>query len=332
MFNLNLKIMRKNLYLILVAIFATTFMTSCGTDENGAIEEVLPKKTYAKVISMYDHVNDYFSEGTCVVKSDGKYGVIDMKGKEIIPCTYDRIYNCSDGMFLFYKDKETGWGQLYGFLDKAGNVTIEAQYDDAASFSDGLALVAKDAKDSWRDDYACINKKGEIVVDFKTYTKMESFSEGLAAVNIDNDNKDVWGFINTKGEVVIAPVYGHAYSFSDGVAIVGKNDKEFVIDTKGEVVFIPEKDMIFIEETFSEGLMPVAKGNDLKAKCGFVNTKGEEVIPFEYDYAEGFIDGTAYVIKDKKLLEIDKKGKVLEEEKIDTDELEEYIEDILYLF
>ena len=324
--------MRKNLYLILVAIFATTFMTSCGADENGAIEEVLSKKTYAKVISMYDHVNDYFSEGTCVVKSDDKYGVIDMKGKEIIPCTHERIYDCSDGMFLFYKDKETGWGQLYGFLDKAGNVAIEAQYDDAASFSDGLALVAKDAKDSWRDDYAFINKKGEIVVDFKTYTKMESFSEGLAAVRIEKDNKDVWGFINTKGEVVIAPTYGHAYSFSDGVAIVGKNDKEFVIDTKGEVVFIPEKDMVLLEETFEEGLMPAAKGNDLKAKCGFINTKGEEVLPFEYDYAESFIDGTAYVIKDKKLLVIDKKGNVLEEESIDSEELEDYLEDILDIF
>ena len=59
--------MRKNLYYILISIFASTFMVSCGADENGAIEEVLPKKTYAKVISTYDNVNEYFSEGTCVV-------------------------------------------------------------------------------------------------------------------------------------------------------------------------------------------------------------------------------------------------------------------------
>ena len=78
--------------------------------------------------------------------------------------------------------------------------------------------------------------------------------------------------------------------------------------------------------------MPAAKGNDLKAKCGFINTKGEEVLPFEYDYAESFIDGTAYVIKDKKLLVIDKKGNVLEEESIDSEELEEYLDDILYMF
>ena len=324
--------MRKNFYFILVAIFAATFMTSCGADENGAIEEVLSKKTYAKVISTYDHVNDFFSEGTCIVKSDGKYGVIDMKGKEIIPCTHEHIYDCSEDMFL-YRTKDEDYNYWYGWLDKKGNVVIEAQYSDAGLFNDGLALaIRKNDKKSWINEYAFINKKGEIVVDFNTYAMMKSFSEGLAAVNVENDNKDVWGYINTKGEVIIAPTYGYAYPFCDGVAIVGKNDKNFVIDTKGEVVFIPEKDMVFLEEEFSEGLIPVAKGNDLKAKCGFINTKGEEVLPFEYDYAESFIDGTAYVIKDKKFLVIDKKGKVLEEETIDADELEEYIDDILYMF
>lgn len=305
--------MRENFYFILVAIFAATFMTSCGADENGAIEEVLSKKTYAKVISTYDHVSDFFSEGTCIVKSDGKYGVIDMKGKEIIPCTHERIYDCSDGMFLFYT-KDENYNYWYGFLDKTGKIVVEPQYKDAGHFNDGLALVIRgNEKKSWINEYAFINKKGEIVVDFNTYAKMQSFSEGLAAVNVENDNKDVWGYINTKGEVVIAPTYGHAYSFSDGVAIVGKNDKEFVIDTKGEVVFIPEKDMVLLEETFEEGLMPAAKGNDLKAKCGFIN-------------------GTAYVVKDKKLLLIDKKGNVLEEESIDSEDLEEYLEDILYMF
>jgi hypothetical protein len=254
-----------------------------------------------------------------------------MKGKEIIPCTHERIYDCSDGMFLFYT-KDENYNYWYGFLDKTGKVAIEPQYKDAEGFSDGLALVKKDAKDSWVDDHAFINKKGEIVVDFKTYTRMKSFSDGLAAVNIDNDDKDVWGYINTKGEVVIAPTHDYTYPFSDGVAIVGKNDKDLLIDKKREVAFIPGKDMEFLEETFSEGLMPVAKGNGLKVKCGFINTKGEEVLPLEYDYVEGFIDGEAYVIKDFKLLVIDKKGEVLEEETLDADDIEDYIDEILDIF
>lgn len=105
------------------------------------------------------------------------------------------------------------------------------------------------------------------------------------------------------------------------------------IDTKGEVVFVPEKDMIFIEEEFSEGLMPVAKGKELSVKCGYVNTKGEVVIPFEYDIAEGFIDGTATAIKDKSLMVVlNPKGEIIEQETIDPEDLEEELEDFLDIF
>lgn len=105
------------------------------------------------------------------------------------------------------------------------------------------------------------------------------------------------------------------------------------IDTKGEVVFVPEKDMIFIEEEFSEGLMPVAKGKELSVKCGYVNTKGEVVIPFEYDIAEGFIDGTATAIKDKSLMVVlNTKGEIIEQETIDPEDLEEELEDFLDIF
>jgi len=105
------------------------------------------------------------------------------------------------------------------------------------------------------------------------------------------------------------------------------------IDTKGEVVFVPEKDMIFIEEEFSEGLMPVAKGKELSVKCGYINTKGEVVIPFEYDIAEGFIDGTATAIKDKSLMVVlNPKGEIIEQETIDPEDLEEELEDFLDIF
>lgn len=324
--------MRKNLYFILLAIFAATFMTSCGGDENGATKEVLSEKTYAKVITSYDFVSDHFHEGTCVVRNNGKRGVIDMKGNEIIPCEHSHLSACSDGMFLYGATAEDGWSTVYGFLDKKGNVVVKAEYNDAEDYSDGLALVKK-RDENYNYHYAFLNKKGEIAIAFDSYERMEPFSNGLAAVSIEKDKKSLWGYINTKGEVVIAPTYGHAYSFSDNVAVVGKGDNEFVIDTKGEVVFVPEKDMIFIEEEFSEGLMPVAKGKELSVKCGYVNTKGEVVIPFEYDIAEGFIDGTATAIKDKSLMVVlNTKGEIIEQETIDPEDLEEELEDFLDIF
>ena len=49
---------------------------------------------------------------------------------------------------------------------------------------------------------------------------------------------------------------------------------------------------------FSEGLAPVMKYDaDGNEKCGFVNTKGEVVVPLEYDVAFSFSDGLAPVMK-----------------------------------
>ena len=61
---------------------------------------------------------------------------------------------------------------------------------------------------------------------------------------------------------------------------------------------------------FSEGLAAVKK-ND---KFGFINTKGELVIPCQYQYAGSFKDGLACVVKDEEdnnISFIDAKGKML---------------------
>ena len=50
-----------------------------------------------------------------------------------------------------------------------------------------------------------------------------------------------------------------------------------------------------IEEPFSEGLLCL-KNHD---KYGFVDKKGNIVVPLEYDYANSFDEGLAAVVKRK---------------------------------
>jgi len=57
---------------------------------------------------------------------------------------------------------------------------------------------------------------------------------------------------------------------------------------------------------FAEGLAAVNK----KGLWGFIDTKGDEVIPFKYNYAVSFYQGTAKVLKaNGKWYYIDKAGK-----------------------
>ncbi len=82
------------------------------------------------------------------------------------------------------------------------------------------------------------------------FTDNEYFSEGLAAVatgdyddtDDDSDNWSCknWGFINTKGEMVIAPIYDKAEPFSSGMAAVRVGKKWGYIDKSGKMVIEPQ--------------------------------------------------------------------------------------------
>ena len=67
----------------------------------------------------------------------------------------------------------------------------------------------------------------------KQYNELNSFSEGLAPVKKNGK----WGFINTKGDLVIPCEYDFAYSFSNGVALVELNNKYGYIDKYGNSTF-----------------------------------------------------------------------------------------------
>ncbi len=118
-----------------------------------------------------------------------------------------------------------------------------------------------------------------------------------------------WGYINKLGQIVIEPKFSMALPFSDGLAFV-KTTKSFnfrVIDSNGNIVLklplevnIPNKN-----SGYSEDLAPVS----VNGKYGFINTNGEVVINFQYDFAEAFSDGLALVKKDGKYGFIDKEGK-----------------------
>ena len=66
----------------------------------------------------------------------------------------------------------------------------------------------------------------------KQFEKAYKFSEGLAPVKQNGK----YGFINTKGEVVIPCIYDGAADFSEGLAMVKQNYKGSIINKEGKVI------------------------------------------------------------------------------------------------
>ncbi len=230
-----------------------------------------------------------FSENLAVV-SDSKFEnyIIDNNGTVISKLDSDTVA-CgvfSSNRLLFYSEK----AEKYGYLNEKGEIIIQPVYKNANSFSDGLAAVETES-----GKLAYIDTDGNMVVETEAeaYSAMFTmfpgeptcnFSEGIAKVenyyidktgtklNIQNGTgmhsnglipvfgeDGSQGYANTDGEVVIPCKFRWARTFMDcGLAMVFSYDKG----------------------PHSENAPDNSFGGT--ALRGFMNTKGETVIPLEY--------------------------------------------------
>lgn len=118
-----------------------------------------------------------------------------------------------------------------------------------------------------------------------------AFAEGLALVRSSSDLRT--GYMDRRGNVVIAPRFFAAGSFSRGLAPAQEEAGGGwgFVDKSGRFVIEPVFDAAL---PFSEGLAPVRRG-DL---WGFIDGAGGEILPPRFHEAWGFSDGRARVVVD----------------------------------
>ncbi|WP_452222094.1 WG repeat-containing protein [Lacinutrix salivirga] len=138
---------------------------------------------------------------------------------------------------LYKFQQSTAEGRFYGLINANGDIVAEPIFKEIASFSEGLAYVrVREEKDS-KAGY--IDTSGNMVIEAKyqpSYGKSRDFSEGLASVRINGE----FGFINRKGELVIAAQYAKAHPFNEGYAVVEPIFGErIIIDKSANVILDP---------------------------------------------------------------------------------------------
>ena len=188
----------------------------------------------------------------------GKWGLVDQTGAEIIPCKYENIGSCIDGLMCVMLNGK------WGYIDKDSNEIIPCIYDYAWAFSEGFAKVVLNGK------WGFIDKEGTEIIPC-IYDHVKSFSEDLAEVELNSK----WGFVDKEGTETIPCIYDYVGAFSEGLAKVKLNSKWGFIDKEGTEIIPCIYDYV---ESFSKGLAKV-KLND---KWGVINEINNIVIPFSY--------------------------------------------------
>jgi hypothetical protein len=216
-----------------------------------------------------------------------RIGFIDETGRVVIEPQFDSqyvvYYGFENGVsWVRYPDTDK-----YVLINKLGDVISEKSYEKVGSFNDGMGVVYEEYNQGW------VDSTGKEVIPC-IYFGDPWFYEGLACVCPIESTTETYGFINTKGEVVIPFKFSQpGYSgFENGEARAVVNGKTCLINKKGEVVFTPK--LTNNMDLFYNGLS-VAYTKPDRTGFGFFNRENKWVIQPIYDYATPFENGRAVV-------------------------------------
>lgn len=285
---------------------------------NKANEVVIPFK--------YTSCND-FDKGRAIVELDTVYGIIDRSGANIVDPVYKDIGQFSEGLIYAMKDS------LYGYFDGMGYPRISAQFQEAFSFSKGMAKVMIQDLEGFIDTYGTYKVKPmfETVSIFSdSLILVEDDEEELRLANYNGDfiktlpieeigplvndralviSNDKIGYLNGKGQTVIAPSYDYFTNaksegeFVGNYAKVSKANKFGIIDRSGKAL---------IPCAYSKlGAVSTLVSFEKAGKWGYLDLTNKMAIPLLYEYAESFKNGVG-IVQDMTLRGgINSKGQVI---------------------
>lgn len=219
----------------------------------------------------------------------GLLGIWDEARNIIAPAKYTYIAEFIGDLAVVTDDQEQ-----YGIIQKNGQELIPCSYESLTIDGENDLIIFSENNKMGTMDY---NKKIQIPA---TFAYLTTFSSGLAIFSDDDKS----GLVNLKGEVVLPAIYE---------SIVEHNEKELIIieDEKYALVDIPTKSKTNKSYDYlsfaNEAGMFVASEN---GKYGYVDAKGNILIPFKYVYATPFYEGVASVneTEDGDTLYINTKG------------------------
>lgn len=280
----------------------------------GAVEarELTPLK--------YDKIDLFNGDvPTAEVTLNGKLGVLDTEGREVVPVRYDQVWRYDDTTWtvalgdrwgtagegrelvpVIYDSVDmsycedgyvkVGLGGLYGYCDREGNVAVPIRYSLLGPYSGGRIAFARDGKWGYLD-----GRGGEVIPPL--YEEAGDFLAGSAAVTLEGEH-----FRITPDGERYEPSYEEWRQLTPIDAAVRVGEKWRVIDT-------PETEgapYLYLAQRYGEeNFLQASVGDE---RYALLDLSGERVLPGNYDYLDFRADGYIQTIRGEYEGLVDRNG------------------------
>lgn len=215
--------------ILVVALCAGAFLLFGGT----STLKITPELT--KALQRYDQI-DAFSEGMAAVRRDGKWGYINLKGEEVIPCQFSDDFppgQFSEGLACVVDERSEVdkklWNKRVGFINKKGEFVITGDY-----FTEAPTLGTV-----WEDESH----------------KLPSFKDGKCAVwntavsSLEGEGTDSgWSKEYEANKIVLVDSEGKISESTDSTAYQLANYHPYVIPTPYKGVLTPTETKVAFDD------------------------------------------------------------------------------------
>ena len=233
---------------------------------NEAGKDIITGYDKVEAIANFDeNSNLWYEKNVLRVQKNGKYGLVDFTGKELLACEYDNI----ESLKGTENELVITNGENLGLCDVTGNIIIEPKFKKIEgienNYKNGYIVVDFD------DKYGIIGFDKSVLFECN-YDEIKSlYGDGkLFVVKTDEE----YQVIDKEGEIVLNNKFDDVLGINGDDIIAKKDGKCGVINISGETKLKYE-----YSEIKKAGKNYIVKSG---SKYGVVGSDGEEKLAFDY--------------------------------------------------
>lgn len=212
-----------------------------------------------------ENTNIWYESNVLKVQKDGKYGLINFKGKELLSPEYEDITTIKgiENSLIIKKD-----GKL-GLCNNAGSIVIEPKYQD-------IKALSKDYKSGYivtnqEQKQGIISFDKKIVLEEK-YEEIKPVTGNSMYVVKENGTLKL---VDETGTTLLENKFDDVKEINTNQIVFSKDNKLGIMNLEG-TQSVPAE---YEDLKYTMGDYYIAKKSD---KYGIINVQNETLIPFEY--------------------------------------------------